>query len=172
MNITHIAIRLSDQTYNLPSTMMRHNLISCRQDAVWLGKPDRALTPGLVETLNEQIQAGNPTYLFIIGPEGSNTPSYRAAMQRVSLKSPPEKELIPGFYKELKMLSRIKTWFKVGDLDGFRLDEMPGLEQANATYTKAEKLASLLGVTSMPGYFELRQESSQPVLRPVRQPGR
>jgi len=43
-------------------------LVSCRQNAVWLGKPDRALTLGLVETLNGQIEAGYPTYLFIIAP--------------------------------------------------------------------------------------------------------
>ena len=60
-----------------------------------------------------------------------------------------------------------KTWFKIGDLDGFRLDEVPELEQANANYAKVENLASLLGITSVPGYFELSQEVSEPVLRPV-----
>jgi hypothetical protein len=164
--ITHIAIRLSDQTYNLPSTVIRHNLVSCRQGATWLGKPDRALTRRLVQNLNEQIEAGYPTYLFIIDPDRRNPARYRAELQRVSLKSPPDKELVPGFYKELKIVSRIKTWFKIGNLDGFRLDEMPGLEQANAEYAQMEELASWLGITSVPGYFELSQETSESVLRP------
>ena len=107
--LTHIAIRLSDQTYNLPSTVVPHNLVSCRQGAVWIGKPDRALTPGLVATLNEQIEAGYPTYLFIIAPQGVGLASYQAEIQKVSLKSPQDKDLVPAFYKELKILSRIKT---------------------------------------------------------------
>jgi len=42
---------------------------------------------------------------------------------------------------------------------------MPGLEQANATYAEAERLASLLGITRVPGYFELSQKASELVLR-------
>ncbi len=121
----------------------------------------------IVETLNEQIEAGYPTYLFIIGPEGSNMPSYRAAMQRVSLKSPPEKELIPAFYKELKILSRMKTWSMIGKLERFRISAIPGLKQANATYAGAEKLACMMDITSVPGYFELHQETSESFLRPA-----
>jgi len=62
-----------------------------------------------VATLNEQIEAGYPTYLFIIAPQGVGLASYQAEIQKVSLKSPQDKDLVPAFYKELKILSRIKT---------------------------------------------------------------
>lgn len=108
--LSHLAIRLSDKLYNVPSAIHRHTQVSCRHEAVWLGKPDRALTPKLVATLNEQIAAGHPTFLFLIDPDPRNRVMYLSELQGVSLKSPPEKELVPGFYREMKLLSRMKAW--------------------------------------------------------------
>jgi hypothetical protein len=62
-------------------------------------------------------------------------------LQAVNLKSPSEKKLVPGFYREMKMLSRMKAWLKIGDLHGYRLDEQLRLEEA-----------------SLSGYFELEEE--------------
>ena len=151
----------SDKTYGLPSAVIRHNLVSCRQGAVWLGKPDRGLPRTLVKVLNEQIEAGYRTLLFIIDPDGSNPVMHVGELQAVNPKSPPDKELIPLFYRQFKLLSRIKAWLKVADLDGFRLDEWEGPEQANTRYDSLERQALELGATSVPGYFELweaRQE--------------
>src|SRR5689334_2938894 len=106
--LTHLAIRLSDKVYKLPSAIHRHTQdsgVSCRHGAVWLGKPDRGLPRSLVDALNCQIAAGHPTYLFIIDPDPCNQVMYLSELQAVSLpEAPPEKELVPGFYREMKML--------------------------------------------------------------------
>ena len=157
--LCHIAIRISDKTYGLPSTVLRHNLVSCRQGAVWFGKPDRGLPHSLVQQLNEQIQAGHRTQVFMIDPERSNLVAYYGELQAVSLRSPAEKELIPKFYKEMKLLSRIKAWLKIGEFEGFRLDENEGLCQANADYEMLENLViqEAIGRVSFPGYFVLEE---------------
>ncbi|HEX5837416.1 MAG TPA: hypothetical protein VFY26_06270 [Anaerolineales bacterium] len=156
--LTHLALRLSDTVYNVPGAIYRHMLVSCRHGAAWLGKPDRGLPAFLVETLNQQIQAGHPTYLFLIDPDPGNRVMYLTELQAVSLKAPPEKGLVPGFYREMKMLSRMKAWLKIGDLEGFRLDEQPGVEEANRRYAQFEEEALRRGPVSLPGYFELLQE--------------
>ena len=156
--LTHIAIRISDKTYNLPETVMRHYLVSCRHGAVWLGKPDRGLPRSLVDTLNCQIEAGHPTYLFLIDPDPCNRVMYLSELQNVSLKSPPEKELVPRFYREMKLLSRMKAWLKMGDLHGYRLDEHPVIEAMSRYYTQMEEEALRQGARRLPGYFKLEQE--------------
>ena len=156
--LTHLALRLSDNVYNVPGAIHRHILVSCRYGAAWLGKPDRGLPASLVEELNCQIEAGHPTYLFLIDPDPGNRVMYLSELHVVSLKSPHEKGLVPAFYRERKMLSRMKAWLKIGDLEGFRLDEHPGVEEANRHYAQMEEEALRRGTVSLPGYFELLQE--------------
>jgi hypothetical protein len=156
--LTHLALRVSDKLYNVPSAIHRHIQVSCRHGAVWLGKPDRGLPKNLVDTLNHQIEAGYPAYLFLIDPDSCNQVMYLSELQGVSLKSPPEKELVPGFYREMKMLSRMKAWLKIGDLEGYRLDEHPVIEAMNRHYTRMEEEALRQGSRRLPGYFKLKQE--------------
>ena len=153
--LTHLAIRVSDKLYNVPGTIHRHLKVSCRHGAVWLGKPDRGLPGSLVNTLNRQIEAGHPTYLFIIDPDPCSRVMHLSQLLWVNLKSPSEKELVPGFYREMKLLSRMKAWLKIGDPEGFRLDEHPWLEEANRHYAQMEEEVLRSGRASLPGYFEL-----------------
>lgn len=79
--LTHLALRLSDNVYTVPGAIHRHMLVSCRHGAVWLGKPDRGLPGSLVDALNCQIQAGHPTYLFLIDPDPCNRVMYLSELQ-------------------------------------------------------------------------------------------
>ena len=155
--LTHLAIRLSDKAYNISSAIHRHFQVSCRHGAVWLGKPERGLPRSLVDTLNCQIAAGHPTQLILVNPDPCNRVMYLTELQAVTLKSPPEKELVPGFYRERKMLSRMKAWFKIGDLQGFGLYESPLVEAMNIYYTQWEEEALRRGEKGLPGYFELEE---------------
>ena len=83
---------------------------------------------------------------------------YLSELQGVSLNSPPEKQLVPGFYREMNTLSRMKAWLKIGDLEGYRLDEHPAVEEANQSYAQMEEEALRQGPVRLPGYFELEQE--------------
>ena len=156
--LTHLAIRVSDNVYNIPSAIHRHIQVSCRHGAVWLGKPDRGLPQSLIDILNRQIEAGYPTYLFIIDPNPCNRVMHLSELQGVSLKSPPEKALVPRFYRDMKLLSRMKAWLKIGDLEGFRLDEHPVVDEMNRQYARIEEEALRQGARRLPGYFELEQE--------------
>ena len=155
--LTHLAIRVSDKLYKVPGAIHRHIQVSCRNGAVWLGKPDRGLPRSLVDRLKCQIAAGHPTQLVLVDPDPCNRVMYLTELQGVSLKSPSEKELVPGFYREMKMLSRMKAWLKIGDLTGYGLYESPVIEAMNRYYTQMEEEALRRGEKSLPGYFELEE---------------
>jgi hypothetical protein len=155
--LTHLAIRMSDKTYDLPQTVVRHTLVSCRHGAVWMGKPDCGLSPSLATTLNRQTEAGHATYLFIIDPDPCNRVLYVSELQGVSLKTPPENELVPGFYREMNLLARMKTWLKIGDLDACSLEEYPWLVEANRRYIRMEAKALRKGAKILTLYFWLQQ---------------
>jgi hypothetical protein len=156
-SLTHLAIRVSDKLYNVPHAIHRHIQVSCRRGAVWLGKPDRGLPRSLVNTLNRQIAAGHPTQLLIIDPDPCNRVMYLTDLQGVSLRTPSEEELLPAFYREMKLLTRMKAWLKIGDLTGFCVDENPLVDAMNRYYTKMEEEALLQGRPGLPGFFELEQ---------------
>jgi hypothetical protein len=154
----HLVIRVSDAIYGLPSAVLRHNSTAFWHEGVWLGKPDRGLPASTIYRLNEQITAGFETCLYIIDPDRSNPVAYGGRLREVSSKSPPDKELIPPFYRELRILSRMKAWLKVGYLQGFSLTELPTLVDANTSYELFEREAFKKGVKRTPGDFLVIQK--------------
>jgi hypothetical protein len=65
---------------------------------------------------------------------------------------------VPVFYRELKILSRMKAWLKIGDVTGFLLEEHPEVEEANRQSARMEEEVLRRGSARLPGYFELQQE--------------
>ncbi|MGE5377765.1 MAG: hypothetical protein ACM3XO_22105 [Bacteroidota bacterium] len=122
--------------------------------AVWLGKPKRRIPRRWVETLNDQVIRGIPTHVIIFNTKGNHRLAYGADLLDVSLKTPKEKELIPRFYTHSKLLSRMRTWVKLGyPVDAFGIDEYPSLEKACLEYVEVEQEYSKRGPVSMPGYI-------------------
>jgi hypothetical protein len=147
--------------YGVTEVVNRHHLLAFRHGAVWFGKPERGISRMDVNQLNEQIEGGLQTYLFIVNLENTRI-VHTAGLLQVSLKSPPEKDLVPPFYKQLKLLHRMKTWLKIAyPIDGFSANEYPAVMKTLAKYQALEKKHqknSPAGV-SMPGYFLMAQES-------------
>ena len=152
----HLAVRVSDEMYGgLPNTVLRHNHIAFQHGAVWFGKPGFAIREKTANQINEQVQQKYTTYAYFIDPDRKNPIAYSAELFGVSLRSPKEKEQIPLFYKELRILSRMKSWLKVGYLEAIKLEEFGGLDEANNSYTVFEMKLSKHNVINPPGYFEL-----------------
>ncbi|HLO29918.1 MAG TPA: hypothetical protein VK249_12320 [Anaerolineales bacterium] len=151
--ITHLVIKISDTHYGLSGTVLRHNLIALEHGAVWIGKPDHPLASSFIGYANEQIDQGIATYLFVIDPDRSNPTAYEAALQAAISKPPQEKYLIPPFYKELKILHRMKAWFKVGPFHAFNLEQFPILDELNTRYDLHELKAIRGGKRTHRGGF-------------------
>jgi len=152
-SLTHIVIKLSNKAYGLSSVVLRHNGTAFQYGAVWVGKPDYPLAASIIRKVNEQSSRGIKTYVFIIDPDRNNPTAYEAELQAATLKSPPDKELIPLFYKELQILHRMKAWFKVGQFHAFHLEEFPVLDEVNTSYDIQELKALKHGKRTHPGGF-------------------
>jgi hypothetical protein len=151
-----LVICIPEEWYDLPDWIMRHYSVAFKRESVWFGKPDPAIPPRDVHKLRAQIKAGVPTLVAITNPHSNNKIVYVAALLGVSSELPKKKELLPPFYEELQILSRMKTWLKLGyPIEGFRLEEFPDLEKAIATYNKHESKLLKKGPVVMPGYFFL-----------------
>ncbi len=151
-----LVVCIPDEWYDLPDWVMRHYSVAFKHNAVWFGKPDPAILPGDVRKLRAQLKSGVPTMVAITNPHTKNKIVYVAPLLGVSSAMPKQKELLPPFYEELQLFSRMKTWLKLGyPIDGYRLAEFPDLEKAVATYNKHERKLLKKGPVIMPGYFFL-----------------
>ena len=151
-----LVICIPEEWYDLPDWVMRHYSVAFKHNAVWFGKPDPAILSGDVRRLRAQLKSGLPTLVAITNPHSRKKIVYVAPLLGVSSGLPKEKDLLPPFYEEFHILSRMKTWLKLGyPIDGYRLEEFPDLEKAIATYNKLERKLLKKGPVKMPGYFFL-----------------
>ena len=155
----HLVLCLSEQRYGVPDVVNHHYSIAFKYGAVWFGKPDRGISRADVDKLNKQIEQGFHTAVFVVNLVDTKV-VHIADLLHVSLKSPPEKQLIPSFYKQLKLLPRMKAWLKLAyPIDGFSVDDYPSIMKTLAEYKAIEnkfRKSSPAGV-SMPGYFLANQ---------------
>jgi hypothetical protein len=153
-----LAVCISDDIYNVSDFVIHHYSLAFTQDAVWLGKINRPIATGYINMLNEQIERGFSTFAAFVNPYSRNKVMYLAPLLYASLRSPKEKELIPPFYKELKILSKMKTWLKLGyPIECLSIEDYPDLENAVAQYSAIERKLRKLGPVSTPGYFVLEK---------------
>ncbi len=152
----YLVICIPDQSYDVPQMVLRHESVAFKNDAVWFGKPGRAICPSHIRKLKAQIEEGFPTEVAILNPHSDKKIVYVASLLDVSSKLPKEPQLIPAFYEELNLLRYIKTWLKLEyGMEGYLLEELPSLEKAVAVYNRAESKYLKKGPVNMPGYFFL-----------------
>lgn len=150
----HLVMKYSDEMYDTKDIILLHNQIALRQGAVWIGKPYHVMGRVPMMQINEQIEAGFSSRLYLIDNKRTRPIGHFGELLFISMKSPKEeRELIPLFYKEKKILSRMKVWMKVSFLQGFYLDELPELQKANKSYEQAVSFA-----TGCSEYFMMVQD--------------
>jgi hypothetical protein len=154
-NTIHLAIRISDKMYGVENVVHHHYRIAFSQGGVWFGKPFAGIAKSVEANLNEQIKKNIPTALYIFDKDPANKVVYEAELLAVSLRSPKEKELIPSFYKDLKILSQMKAWFKVAEFQAVGRREYPQLETVYKRFKALDLQIFLLGAINNPEYLVL-----------------
>jgi hypothetical protein len=106
-------------------TIEAHAAMIVREGTALLGKVGQAIGPDFRTALNEQIDRGVKTYLFLTTREGWNGPyvTYRCKLQHVheSLEGL-KKSLVPKYY--VADSGTIKTWFEITSLERLSREEM------------------------------------------------
>ena len=142
--------------YGVENVVHHHYLTAFHQGGVWFGKPFAGISKSVDAQLKEQIKQNIPTALYIFDENPTNKVVYQAELLAVSLRSPKEKELVPSFYKDLKILSRMKAWFKISEFDAMSRQ----YQEMAAIYKRFQALDSkifLLGAMNNPKHLVLKQ---------------
>jgi len=118
----HVLLRVRSEN---GQTITSHRDMAVKKGAALLGKMGQPVGPDLVGRLNNQIQLGTKTYLFLTIREGWNGPyvTYRCPLRQVHEKLDPAKRaLVPGYYAFESHL--VKTWFEIAGVERLDRDEM------------------------------------------------
>lgn len=130
----HLVVKFSEDMYDTNNVIMLHNKVALRRGAVWFGKAYHLMSQNALNEMNEQIANGFTTQLFLIDKKRSKPIAHFANLLCLSTRVPKEEELIPPFYREKRIRSRMKVWLKVDCFSGFYMDEFPELEKTNKFY--------------------------------------
>jgi hypothetical protein len=144
--------------YGVENVVHQHYHTAFFQGGVWFGKPFAGIAKSVEAELNEQIKKNIPTALYIFDEDPTTSIVYEAKLLAVSLKSPKEKELIPSFYKDLKILSQMKAWFKVAEFQAVGRRQYPELETIYKSFKALDLKIFLLGAINNPGYLVIGKE--------------
>ncbi len=118
----HVLIRVRSEN---GLTVEAHSDVIEKHGAALFGKIGQPIGPDFRAELNEQIERGIPTYLFITTREGWNGPYVTYSCLLLSVHDrldPGQKSLVPSYY--LGEASKIKTWFEVRSITRLTREEM------------------------------------------------
>jgi hypothetical protein len=122
MRDEHVLLKVrseSGQTITAHADMIR------AQGAAMLGKLGRPLGTPFMTLLNEQIENGFKTFLFLTLREGWNGPfvTYRCVLKRVhETLEPAKKALVPRYYAH--ECFHIRVWFEITSIERLTREEM------------------------------------------------
>jgi hypothetical protein len=154
--ILHLVIRFSDSMFSVGNVVERHNEIVDKHGAVWFGKLGGTLALSRIEMLNKQISQNVPTFIYLVkGSRRKSTP-YKATIISISREFPKkEKDLIPPYYTEKKLLTFMNAWIKIGHIKQVEISSMRKLKTINSIFPIEETL-----VRSSSGYFLVHESKS------------
>ena len=106
-------------------TVAAHASIAASNGAAMLGKIGQRIGPAFRNKLNQQIERGIKTYLFVTTREGWKGPyvTYRCPLRHVHENlDAGKKPLVPTYY--VANTPKIKTWFEITGLERLPQEEM------------------------------------------------
>ena len=151
--IYHLVVRYTTDMYGMEDVIAPHNHVALHHEAVWVGKPFHKMGRVPMDKINEQIREGFTPRLYFIDTQRKRPIAHFGNLLEITMNAPGDRELIPPFYKQKRILSRMKVWMKVDFLQGFYLNDLPELERLIELYDDAERL-----VDGSSGYFVMYED--------------
>jgi len=112
----HLVVRFSDSLTGA-DTIGRHQEVIQKKKAVWLAKQGQPLGHAKIRILNDQIEAGVPTFVFLVSRQFARYEWHRGTLLRVAGDVPPhERCLIPRYYVNCPGLKSARLWLKMSCL--------------------------------------------------------
>ncbi|MDX6577831.1 MAG: hypothetical protein QOE96_3784 [Blastocatellia bacterium] len=106
-------------------TITAHSEMIQKKGSAVFGKIGKGVGSEYMKRLNQQIERGEKTYLFLTTTDGWNGPyaTYRCLLKGLYEELPTEKQpLVPEYY--LHESPSIKTWCEIADMNQLSSQEM------------------------------------------------
>ena len=149
----HLVMRYVDK-YGIETVPVHEEVVS-KKGAVLVGKVGKPIAIPTIQMLNEQVESGIPTYLFLISKTAPGEYlCHQGTIECISSELPSkEKHLIPDYYRENRITPFVTLWIKISTLAATRKTGLSKLTIAS----NGKNLLSTLP-KSMIGLFLVRQE--------------
>jgi hypothetical protein len=152
----HLVIRFSDNMFSVGDVVQKHNEIVDKHGAVWFGKLGGTLSLSRIELLNKQIAQKMPTFVYLVKGNRRKSTPFKASILAISRDLPKkEKELIPPYYGEKKLLKFMNAWVKIGRIEQVEMSTLKNLKTINSIFPLEETL-----MRSSSGYFLVHESKS------------
>jgi hypothetical protein len=146
-------LRFSDSLLKDKDTISEHNDLAERSGAVWFGKMGSPVSQNNIDRLNEQVQAGIQTYVYLVKGNRRKSTAYKAPLFLASRDFPnSEQHLIPSYYTALDILRYVRFWVKLGSITPVSQEELNHIKVASSVLPIFETL-----VRSSTGHFIIRE---------------
>ena len=150
----HLLVRFSDSLLKDRDTIEQHNRVVEQQGAVWFGKMGSPVSQHHIDRLNEQSQAGTPTFVYLVKGNRRKSTAYRANLVLATRDFPEDEQaLIPPYYTELQIPQYVKFWVKLGMITPISLEDLGKMKVASSVLSLAETLAK-----SSTGHFFIKED--------------
>ena len=151
----HLLIRFSDSLFSAGDVISLHRQVIKEKGAVWFGKLGTPIAQRHIETINQQVEDKLPSYLFLVKGNRRKSTFYRATIQTLSAILPKnEKDMIPKYYFDLKIVKHMKFWAKLSDIKPIDEIEIQNIQVIGSVLEIGETL-----VRSSSGHFVVREIS-------------
>jgi hypothetical protein len=133
-----------------------HNEVVKKHKAVWFGKMGGTLSLSRIDLLNKQIARKTPTFVYLVKGNRKKSTPYKAQILDITRDFPKkEKDLIPLYYTEKKLLKFMSVWFKIGHIENIDMEDLKNYKAINSIFPLEETLSR-----SSSGYFLVHESKS------------
>lgn len=149
----HLIVRFADSLFDVGDVVAHHNKVVEKQGSVWFGKMGQAISQLRIDKLNQQIQQGIPTYLYLVKGNRKKSTPYQSLLLSISREMPKDQDLIPPYYVEKEILQFMKTFMKTGKISKIEMADLQSLKAISSVNPISDTLAR-----SSSGYFLVHEK--------------
>ena len=137
----HLLIRFSDNLFAVGDAIAKHQEVIDQQGKVWFGKLGTPIAQKAIDSINLQIEKKIPTFLYLVKGNRRKSTFYKARIIMASSDFPKkEKEFIPAYYFEKKIVRQMKSWIKILNIELLTEDEIKSLRVKSSVLDIEETL--------------------------------
>lgn len=154
-NNVHLLLRFSDMLLKEGDTILEHNKIVESNGFVWFGKMGTPVASKSIAILNQQVEKGIPTYVYLIKGNRKKPLAFLAELI-IAARELPKREIIftPSYYKDLELIKYMHFWVKMKQIIPIEFSRLERMRAISSVYPLPETL-----IKSSCGHFLIRESN-------------